>query len=90
MPKAITAEEFDKKFDNGEDISEFIDWSSARRINQESGETKARRVNVDFPAWMVEAMDKEADRIGITRQAFIKVVIAEHLDGHGLAGQEGR
>ena len=74
MVKSITAEEFDKKFDDGEDISEYVDWSSARRINQE-----AKRVNVDFPAWMVEAMDKEASKIGVTRQALIKFVINEHL-----------
>lgn len=83
MKKSITAEEFDRKFDEGEDISEYVDWSSARRINKESGATKARRVNVDFPAWMVEALDKEADRIGITRQAFIKVIIAERLENTG-------
>ena len=83
MKKSITAEEFDRKFDDGEDISEYVDWSSARRINQDSAETKARRVNVDFPAWMVEAMDKEAGRIGITRQAFIKVIVAERLGDIG-------
>lgn len=78
MVKSITAEEFDKKFDNGEDISECVDWSSARLVNNEP-----KRVNVDFPAWMVKAMDKEADRIGITRQALIKVVIAERLGDKG-------
>jgi len=78
MTKSITAEEFDKKFDDGEDISEYIDWSSARRINKE-----AKRVNVDFPVWMVEAMDREAGRIGITRQAFIKVIVAERLGEAG-------
>lgn len=82
--KTITAEEFDRIFDEGEeDITPYLDLSSARRINKEPGETKARRVNVDFPAWMVEAMDKEAGRIGITRQAFIKVVIAERLENMG-------
>jgi predicted DNA binding CopG/RHH family protein len=78
MAKSITAEELDKKFDAGEDVSEYIDWSSARHINKE-----AKRVNVDFPAWMVEAMDKESSRIGITRQAFIKVVVAERLGEFG-------
>ncbi len=80
MTKSITAEEFDKKFDAGEDVSEYIDWSSARRVN-----AAPKRVNVDFPAWMVKAMDREADRIGITRQAFIKVVVAERLGTLGRA-----
>ena len=74
MKKSITAEELDRKFDDGEDISSYVDWSTARRINKES-----KRVNVDFPCWMVEALDKEADRIGITRQALIKMVMAEKL-----------
>lgn len=74
--ETITTEEFDRIFDEGkEDIVQYLDLSSARRGNQE-----AKRVNVDFPAWMVRAMDREAGRIGITRQAFIKVVMAERLD----------
>jgi len=75
---AISAEEFERRFDEGEDITPYLDLKSARRINQE-----AKRVNVDFPVWMVEAMDREADRIGITRQAFIKVVVAERLGDVG-------
>ncbi len=71
----LSAGEFDRIFDEGkEDITPYLDLNSATRINKE-----AKRVNVDFPTWMVEAMDREADRIGITRQAFIKVVIAERL-----------
>jgi hypothetical protein len=70
----ITAEEFDEKFDNGEDISAYVDWSKARRPNLE-----ARRVNVDFPAWMVERLDREAGRLGVTRQSVIKMWIAERL-----------
>lgn len=73
-PKPITAEELDEKFDNGEDVSEYFDWSKARRPNQE-----ARRVNVDFPAWMVRDLDKEAGRLGVTRQSLIKMWIAEKL-----------
>ena len=68
----MKATELDQRFDAGEDISEVVDWDSARRINQEP-----RRVNVDFPAWMVASMDQEADRLGISRQALIKVWIAE-------------
>ncbi len=72
--KTITAEELDEKFDNGEDVSEYFDWSKARRPNLE-----ARRVNVDFPAWMVERLDKEARHLGVTRQSVIKMWIAERL-----------
>jgi CopG antitoxin of type II toxin-antitoxin system len=73
-PKTITTEEFDEKFDNGEDVSEYLDWSKARRPNQEP-----KRVNVDFPAWMVRDLDKEAGRLGVTRQSLIKMWIAEKL-----------
>ncbi len=66
--------EFDKKFDNGEDISAYVDWSKARRPNLE-----ARRVNVDLPAWMVDRLDKEARHLGVTRQSVIKMWIAERL-----------
>ncbi len=72
--KPITAEELDEKFDNGEDVSEYFDWSKARRPNLEP-----RRVNVDFPAWMVERLDREAGRLGVTRQSVIKMWIAERL-----------
>jgi hypothetical protein len=75
---AISAAEFDRRFDEGEDITPYLDLKSARRIHQ-----AAKRVNVDFPVWMVEAMDREANRIGITRQAFIKVVVAERLGDIG-------
>jgi hypothetical protein len=66
--------EFDKKFDDGEDISQTIDWSKARHLN-----TEIKRVNVDFPTWVVDGLDKQATRLGITRQALIKVWIAERL-----------
>lgn len=70
----MKANDFDEYFDDGGSVMPFADMSKAERPN-----VKTKRVNVDFPAWMVEAMDQEADRIGITRQAFIKVVIAERL-----------
>jgi hypothetical protein len=66
--------EFDKKFDDGDDVSDVIDWSSAKRLN-----TEIKRVNVDFLTWVVEGLDKQATRLGITRQALIKVWIAERL-----------
>ena len=79
--KTITAEEFDRIFDEGkEDITQYLDLKNIRRPGREP-----KRVNVDFPAWMVHAMDREANRIGITRQAFIKVVVAERLGALGRA-----
>jgi hypothetical protein len=77
--KTITAEEFDRIFDEGkEDITQYLDLENIRRPG-----LAPKRVNVDFPAWMVNAMDREANRIGITRQAFIKVVVAERLGDIG-------
>lgn len=70
----MKASEFDKRFDDGEDVSDLIDWSKATRPNQEM-----RRVNVDFPAWVVKALDEEAQRLGVARQALIKLWIAERL-----------
>jgi hypothetical protein len=70
--------DFDRKFDEGEDVSGLVDWSSARRPN-----LAARRVNVDFPAWVVERLDREAGRLGVTRQALVKLWIAERLDAAG-------
>jgi hypothetical protein len=72
----MKATDFDKKFDEGiEDIIEDLDLKSARRPMLE-----ARRVNVDFPAWMVESLDREAKRLGVTRQSVIKMWIAERLE----------
>jgi hypothetical protein len=72
----MKASEFDKKFDDGvEDIMDDLDMSSARRPLKE-----VRRVNVDFPVWMVESLDREAGRLGVTRQSIIKVWIAERLE----------
>jgi hypothetical protein len=66
--------EFDKKFDAGEDVSGAIDWSQARRPNDQP-----KRVNVDFPAWVVEGLDKQARHLGVTRQSLIRLWIAERL-----------
>jgi hypothetical protein len=75
--KTITAKEFDEKFDNGEDISEYLDFSKAIKPNALKTDTK--KVNVDFPEWIIEALDREAKKIGVTRQSIIKVWIAERL-----------
>ena len=71
----MKADELDKRFDEGEDISSELDLTGARRPNREQ-----RRVNVDFPAWMVDSLDREAKRLGVTRQSIIKVWIAERLE----------
>ena len=71
----MKAKDFDKKFEEGqEDIVDDLDLSSARRVNQ-----KQKRINVDFPAWVVESLDREAARIGVTRQSIIKVWLVERL-----------
>jgi macrodomain Ter protein organizer (MatP/YcbG family) len=70
----MKAKELDKKFDDGEDITKFFDLSRAKRPGREQ-----RRVNVDFLAWMIERLDKEARRLGVTRQSIIKVWIADRL-----------
>ncbi len=70
----MKAKELDKKFNNGKDISKYLDLSNARRPKQEQ-----KRVNVDFPLWMVPLLDKEAKRLGVPRQSIIKVWIAERL-----------
>ncbi len=70
----MKAKEFDKKFENGEDVIKYLDISRAIRPGQQQ-----KRVNVDFPEWMVHSLDKEAKRLGVTRQSIIKIWIAERL-----------
>jgi len=71
----MKAKTFDKKFNDNEDISAELDLSKAKRLNQEQ-----KRVNVDFPVWMVDSLDKEAKHLGVTRQSIIKVWLAERLE----------
>lgn len=71
----MKAKEFDKKFDEGKSIKKYLDLSKARRPEQEQ-----RRVNVDFPVWMIHLLDKEAKRLGVPRQSIIKIWIAERLE----------
>jgi hypothetical protein len=71
----MKAKKFDNEFDQGKDISAALDPSKARRPKQEQ-----RRVNVDFPTWMIEMLDREAGRLGVTRQSIIKVWLAERLE----------
>ena len=70
----MKAKDFDKKFKSGEDIIKYLDLSKAKRPEQEQ-----RRVNVDFPVWMIQSLDKEAKRLGVPRQSLIKVLVAEHI-----------
>ena len=79
--KTITADEFDRRFDAGEDMSDYLDFSKARRLGLE-----IKRVNVDFPAWMVNSLDREAARLGVTRQSVIKTWVAERLDARPARG----
>lgn len=74
----MKAAEFDKKFEDGESVVEVLDLSNARRPGEEP-----KRINVDFPAWMVTALDREARRLGVTRQSVIKMWLAERLQQAG-------
>jgi hypothetical protein len=72
----MKARDLDKKFDeNQDDVLDHFDLKTAKRTNHE-----AKRVNVDFPAWMVKSLDKEAQRLGVTRQSLIKLWLADRLD----------
>ena len=70
----MKAKTFDRKFDAGEKIVDQLDLSKAQRVG-----TAAKRVNVDFPVWMVESLDREARRVGVTRQSLIKLWLADRL-----------
>ncbi|WP_054030389.1 type II toxin-antitoxin system BrnA family antitoxin [Desulfatitalea tepidiphila] len=71
----MKAKQLDKKFDEGKSVIDQLDLSKARRPNQEQ-----KRVNVDFPLWMIQSLDKEAKRLGVPRQAIIKIWLAERLN----------
>jgi hypothetical protein len=71
----MKAKDFDKKFERAESIIDDLDLSKSRRPEQEQ-----RRVNVDFPVWMIQSLDKEARRLGVPRQSIIKVWVAERLE----------
>ncbi len=75
---------FDEAFENGEDMTPFVDWSTMRRPGRE-----VRRVNVDFPAGMVKSLDEEAGRIGVTRQSLIKMWLSDRLERNWLARHPG-
>jgi len=71
----MKAKKFDADFDEGKDVSAALDLSKARRPKQAH-----KRVNVDFPTWMIDMLDQEAGRLGVTRQSIIKIWLAEKLE----------
>lgn len=71
----MKAKKFEQQFDEGVDITASLDLSKAKRVLQ-----KQKRVNVDFPTWMIESLDREAGKLGVTRQSIIKVWLAERLE----------
>ena len=75
MKKMITAEEFDRRFDAGEDISEWVDWSTARRPGLEK-----KRVYLSLPAWAVKSLDKQAKSQGVPRSSLINKMISKNLE----------
>jgi hypothetical protein len=77
----MKAEEFDTKFDNDEDITKFLDLSQASRPGYEQ-----KRVNIDFPVWMIEALEQEAKRLGVTSDSIIKLWLAERLEKKVITG----
>ncbi|MDY6833386.1 MAG: CopG family antitoxin [Chloroflexota bacterium] len=79
----MEAKQLDHRFDKGEDISEYLDLSRTKKLNLEQ-----KRVNVDFPRWMIESLDQEAKRIGVPRPALIKLWIAERLERNSGEGAD--
>ena len=77
----MKAKTFDRKFDAAEKVADHLDLSKARRIG-----TDPKRVNVDFPGWMVDSLDREARRMGVTRQSLIKLWLADKLGRKAVAG----
>ena len=75
----MKAKDFEKNFDENYDITASLDLSKAKRVLQEQ-----KRVNVDFPTWMIESLDREAGKLGVTRQSIIKVWLAERLEKSNL------
>lgn len=71
----MKAKKFDEKFDSGKNIIKDLDLTKAKRSSR-----KQKRVNVDFPTWMIESLDREASRLGVTRQSIIKMWLAERLE----------
>ena len=71
----MKAKKFEQQFDEGDDITTSLDLSKAKRVLQDQ-----KRVNVDFPTWMIDSLDREASKLGVTRQSVIKIWLAERLE----------
>lgn len=71
----MKAKKFEQQFDDGIDVTASLDVSKAKRVLQDQ-----KRVNVDFPTWMIDSLDREASKLGVTRQSVIKVWLAERLE----------
>ena len=71
----MKAKKFDQQFDEGDDITASLDLSKSKRVLQDQ-----KRVNVDFPTWMIDSLDREASKLGVTRQSVIKIWLAERLE----------
>jgi hypothetical protein len=72
--KFITAEEFDEKFDSGEDINKYLDLANRSHPGNE-----IKRINLDIPVWMINLLDREAKRLGVTRQSIIKFWLSDKI-----------
>ena len=79
--KRVKAKNFDEAFDRGDDVTKDLDKAKVRRVNEQ-----LRRVNIDFPAWVISSLDREARRLGVTRQSLVKMWIAERVDRNTSAG----
>jgi hypothetical protein len=78
----MKASELDRKFDDGKSVMDMLDLASTRKLN-----LAQKRVNVDFPVWMIESLDKTAQRLGVTRQSVIKMWLAERLEREDAAAK---
>ena len=75
MKKKINAASFEQTFDRGGSVRKYLKTSRPRRLN-----TAVRRVNVDFPTWVIEGLDEQAEKLGVTRQSLVKIWIAKRLE----------
>ena len=80
--KKVKSKDFEAAFDRGDDVTKYLNKSKARRVNAE-----LKRVNIDFPVWVIESLDKEARRLGITRQSLVKMWIAEKFKHDNQASE---
>ncbi len=80
----ITTKEFDKKFDDGQDISEYLDFTKSARLKDLTLSTKSKKLDIEFPEWIVNSLEFEAKKIGVTMDAIIKLWIVERLKNEQL------